>query len=283
MLRFIRTVAVCSLPLLVACAASEDVGDEGVGGAASGGFGGTTSGGASGFGGAGATGGGGASGGSGGAPPSGGSGGVPSGGSGGVPSGGSGGVGGAGSGGVGATGGAGAGGGSGGGTSCAVVGCADGSESGAGCSAARVVGRPSAAKLGGFQVTANTCSAANDVSGYDATSCKDQGRDRSWRLYLKKFEKLDVLLTQGAKCSSATSWERVFKIYSGTSCTDQTCGKKHLCANTGAGTWGTSFVAPEDGWYVIVVDGKNGPGAGDDSGEFTLTLSLLCVFGGCEC
>lgn len=258
MLRFICTVAVCSLPFLVACAASEDVGDEGVGGATSGGFGGTTSGGASGSGGGGAPGGGGALGGSGG-------------------------VGGAGSGGVGATGGAGASGGSGGGTSCAVVGCADGSESGAGCSAARVVGRPSAAKQGGFQVTANTCSADNDVSGYDATSCKDQGRDRSWRLYLKKFEKLDVLLTQGAKCPSATSWERVFKIYSGTGCTDQSCGKKHLCANTGAGTWGTSFVAPEDGWYVIVVDGKNGPGAGDDSGEFTLTLSLLCVFGGCEC
>jgi hypothetical protein len=142
-----------------------------------------------------------------------------------------------------------------------------------------VVGRVTAAKAGGFQVTASTCSVANDLGGYDATSCKDDGRDRAWRLYLKKFEKLDVLLTQGAKCSSAPTWDRVFKIYSGMGCTDQGCGKKVLCGNTGAGTWSTSFVAPEDGWYVVVVDGKTA----NDAGDFTLTLSLLCVFGGCEC
>jgi hypothetical protein len=164
-----------------------------------------------------------------------------------------------------------------------VEGCADGSESGAGCSNARVIGRKTAAKAGGFQITASTCAAGNDMTGYDATSCKDQGRDRSWRLWLRKYEKLDVTLTQGAKCGSATSWDRVFKIHSGTGCTDQGCGKKLLCANTGAGTWSTQFIAPEDGWYVFVVDGKAGPGAADDSGDFTLTLSLLCVFGGCEC
>lgn len=279
MLGYLRILAPWWFCMVVACATSEDVGDDKGGGG--GGFGGTPSGGGgaggtpSGGGGSGATAGLGATGGIGGTPGGGAAG------TGGTSAGGAGGTG--GSGGSVAGGGGTSGGGGGGGPACAVLGCADGNESGAGCAGARVVGRLTAAKAGGFQVTTNTCSSANDVSGYDATSCKDLGRDRSYRMYLKKFEKLDVKLTQGAKCASAQSWERVFKIYSGSNCTDQACDKKHLCGNTGAGTWGTTFVAPDDGWYVIVVDGQKAPGAGDDSGDFTLTLQLLCVFGGCEC
>jgi len=278
-MRWALFVTALSSSLSVGCAVSDDVDESGAGGAQAGGAGGTLSGGGGGgFGGVGAsvggggTSGSGASGGAGGTLPSGGGvGGTPSGGgAGGTPSGG--GTGGSATGGGGVTGG-------GGGASCAVVGCADGSESGAGCSNARVVGRVSAAKLGGVDLTANTCSAGNDVSGYDATTCKDQGRDRSWRMYLKKNELLDVKLTQGAKCASAPSWNRIFKIYSGSSCTDQGCGKKQLCANPGSGTWVTKFVPQEDGWYVLVVDGQGA----DDAGDFTLNLSLLCTFGGCEC
>ncbi|MBK7585861.1 MAG: hypothetical protein IPI67_37460 [Myxococcales bacterium] len=278
MLGYLRILAPWWFCMVAACATSEDVGDDKGGGG--GGFGGTPSGGGgaggtpSGGGGSGATAGLGATGGIGGTPGGGAAG------TGGTSAGGAGGTGGSGGS---VAGGGGTSGGGGGGPACAVLGCADGNESGAGCAGARVVGRLTAAKAGGFQVTTNTCSSANDVSGYDATSCKDLGRDRSYRMYLKKFEKLDVKLTQGAKCASAQSWERVFKIYSGSNCTDQACDKKHLCGNTGAGTWGTTFVAPDDGWYVIVVDGQKAPGAGDDSGDFTLTLQLLCVFGGCEC
>lgn len=261
--------------LVVSCATGEGVDDSG--GGASGGSGGGASGGVSsgGAGGSGAVGG--AVGGAGGTLPSGGGAGGTGGGSGGA--GGS--VGGAG-GGLGGAGGAGggpSGGGTGGGTACDVVGCLDGSESGAGCLGARVVGRKTASQAGGFQVSGSTCGAGNDLSGYDAQSCKDDGKDRAYRLYLKKFEKLDVLLTQGAKCAASSSWDRVFKIHSGTSCTDKGCGKKLQCSNTGAGTWSTTFVAPDDGWYVVVVDGKTG----SDGGDYTLTLSLLCIFGGCEC
>lgn len=263
--------------LVVSCATGEGVDDSG--GGASGGSGGGGSGGmgSGGAGGSGAVGG--ALGGAGGTLPSGGG----AGGSGGSTGGAGGSVGGAG-GGLGGGGGGGAGGGpsgggTGGGTACDVAGCLDGSESGAGCLGARVVGRKTASQAGGFQVSGSTCVAGNDLSGYDAQSCKDDGKDRAYRLYLKKFEKLDVLLTQGAKCAASSSWDRVFKIHSGTSCTDKGCGKKLQCSNTGAGTWSTTFVAPDDGWYVVVVDGKTG----SDGGDYTLTLSLLCIFGGCEC
>ncbi|MCC6899718.1 MAG: hypothetical protein IT377_12130 [Polyangiaceae bacterium] len=261
----------------VACATGEGVDDSGNGGGGGTASGGGGSGGSSGSGAVGGA----ATGGAGGLP-SGGAGGSSGGSGGGGATGGTGGIGGTGgsTGGGGGTGGAGGSvGGSGGAATCDVVGCLDGSESGAGCLGARVVGRKSASKAGGFQVSGSTCNAGNDVSGYGGTSCPDGGKDRAYRLYLKKNEKLDVLLTQGAKCVAASSWERVFEIYSGSSCTDKGCSKKVQCSSTGAGTWSTTFVAPDDGWYVVVVDGKTA----NDGGDFTLTLSLLCIFGGCEC
>jgi hypothetical protein len=41
-----------------------------------------------------------------------------------------------------------------------------------------------------------------------------------------------------------------------------------------------TYVAPRDGWIIIVADGST---AFDDEGDYTLRVTLTCGAGGCGC
>lgn len=173
-------------------------------------------------------------------------------------------------------------GGTGGTPGCSVQGCQDGPSSGSGCAQARIIGRLSAGSTAGYVKTDNTCSATNQSSAY-GTGCDDAGRDHSYRIFMRAGESINVTLTQGTKCAGATAFNRVFKIYAGTGCSDTGCGTKKFCYSPGAGTYNKGLNVTEDGWYHLVVDGVQGTGGGDDSGSYTLTVKLACKTPGCEC
>ncbi|MBK7584980.1 MAG: hypothetical protein IPI67_32920 [Myxococcales bacterium] len=184
-----------------------------------------------------------------------------------------------GSGGTSASGGGGSGGGgSGGGSGCSIQGCSDGNTSGVGCAAARTIGRTTASGVQGYVKTDTTCNLADASTGY-GTGCADLGGDHTYRIYLRAGESISVALTQGSKCSTATSFNRTFKILSGANCSDTTCSVKTFCSPAAAGTYNKSLNVTQDGWYHLVVDGLTS----GDAGSYTLTVKLNCKTAGCEC
>lgn len=235
---------------LFGCATGEDVGDPSPGGG--GGVAGAAQGGAAGAGGW--PSGGGQGGGSGGGATGGGSGGA---------TGGAGGASGAGTGGA---------------TGCAIQGCQDGASSGSGCAQARVIGRASAGSSQGYVKTDTTCNATNQSKDF-GSGCGDAGRDHTYRIFMRAGESFAATLTQGAKCASAPSWDRTFKIYFGSSCSDTSCSNASFCYSPGAGNYNKSLNVTQEGWYHLVVDGVGA----EDSGSYTLTVKLTCKTPGCEC
>ena len=161
--------------------------------------------------------------------------------------------------------------------------CQSGNQSRSGCANALVIGRLEASVSAGYFTSTNTCSASDASEGPNSGSCWDYGRDHSYRIFLRAGESIAVTLTQGSKCSPATSWDRVFKIYSGNGCSDKSCSNGLFCASTGSGTYSKSYTAPADAWYVIVVDGRTATNVYDDSGSYTLTVKLTCLAGTCNC
>lgn len=159
--------------------------------------------------------------------------------------------------------------------------CNTGGQSRSGCTNARVIGRVEASSPSGYFVSTNTCNASDASHGPDSSSCWDYGRDHSYRIFLRAGESMTAAITKGSKCSSATSWDRVLKIYAGTGCDDRSCSSKLVCKSMGGGTLVESFTAPYDAWYVLVIDGRTS--AYDDSGSYTLTVNMTCATSGCGC
>ena len=93
---------------------------------------------------------------------------------------------------------------------------------------------------------------------------------------------MHVDLTLGTKCGIAKAWDAVLKVYDSTGCTDRTCAAVASC-HTAVSPYTETLVAPAEGWYTIVVDGKTGSAVNDDSGTYTLTVKLTCKTGACEC
>ena len=133
----------------------------------------------------------------------------------------------------------------------------------------------------GYYVSADTCGASDDSTGPGSSSCWDYGRDHSYRIFMRAGESITVTVTKGSKCSNATSWDRVFKIYAGTGCDDRSCADKLECRSMGGGTFYDDFTAPADAWYVLVIDGR--ASAYDDSGDYSLTVKLTCSTANCGC
>jgi hypothetical protein len=74
--------------------------------------------------------------------------------------------------------------------------CADGAQSRNGCGSARVIGR-SKAKVG-FKVSDDTCWGYN--YGSDDSKCYDGGYDHTYRIFLRKAEKIEVKLWNDWYC-----------------------------------------------------------------------------------
>jgi hypothetical protein len=99
---------------------------------------------------------------------------------------------------------------------------------------------------------------------------------------MRTGDAIAITFTHGSKCSPATSWDPVVKIYASGSCGDgTTCGNKLACEATGNGTYTTQFTAPSDAWYFVIVDGR--ASAFDDSGDYKLSVKLTCAQPSCGC
>ncbi|MDO9015710.1 MAG: hypothetical protein Q8S73_09600 [Deltaproteobacteria bacterium] len=153
--------------------------------------------------------------------------------------------------------------------------CGDGAQSRDRCTEARVIGRRTAASTAGFSTTANTCSASNrfDDCSWDA------GGDHAYRLWARAGETLTVTLSRGSGCVSS-SWDATLKLYQGGDCGTVTCSGDRWCRDR-VGSGAQTYVAPRDGWIVLIVDGST---AFDDEGTYTLRVRLSgCAAAGCEC
>lgn len=151
--------------------------------------------------------------------------------------------------------------------------CANGTQSRDRCAEARVIGRSVAGTSGGYVTTGDTCSASNrfDDCPWDA------GNDHAYRVWMRSGESVSVAVSRVDTCYS--SWSATLKLYQGVGCADVTCSGDLWCEDFVSSAPRT-YVAPRDGWVVIVVDGSTST---DDEGRYTLTVRLTCGVGGCGC
>jgi hypothetical protein len=162
--------------------------------------------------------------------------------------------------------------------------CSNGTQNKDRCSGARIIGRKAASA--GLYVSDDTCGASNrsDQSG----SCYDAGADHHYRLYMRKGETATFKLNVGGSCPFAESsfWDATLKVFQPTTCVQGVlspytdCGARVFCEDYYPNAKTTTYVAPSDGWVVVVVDGST---AFDDEGDYGLTVKLTCSTGTCEC
>lgn len=156
--------------------------------------------------------------------------------------------------------------------------CTTGSQSRDRCANARVIGRTSASASGGYVVSDSTCFAYNRFD----TSCWDAGADHAYRLFVRAGETVVVRYEVDWSCPSYSSsfWDGTLKIYEAAGCADTTCATEVLCERYISSSFMHTYVAPRDGWIIIVADGST---AFDDEGDYTLRVTLSCGAGGCGC
>lgn len=160
--------------------------------------------------------------------------------------------------------------------------CANGSQNRDRCTGARIIGRKVA--TAGYAIAGNTCT-GSDRS--DESGCSDSGYDHHYRVYMRKGESAKIGVQTGESCLSYdfAYWQTSLKIYQPAACSQgvlppyDSCGARTFC-NGNFNNSETTYVAPEDGWVVIVVDGAGGF---DDEGDYTLSVKLTCSTGNCEC
>jgi hypothetical protein len=89
-----------------------------------------------------------------------------------------------------------------------------------------------------------------------------------------------VTLTTGEPCGYYSSWYATFSVYGATGgCQGTTKGSRLFCVDQET-EHVTSYTAPADGWYYLIVDGSS---AFDDEGDYTFRVKLTCKTAGCEC
>jgi len=154
--------------------------------------------------------------------------------------------------------------------------CTTGNQSRDRCSNARIIGRSTAKTSSGYTISDDTCYANNRVD--QSSGCWDAGADHTYKIYLRAGERAVITLSTSWACPSynSTSWDATLAIYNDASCSSSA---RVWCDDYFEGT--TTYTAPADGWYIIVVDGST---AFDDEGDYTLTVKLQnCVSTGCNC
>lgn len=156
--------------------------------------------------------------------------------------------------------------------------CANGTQNRNGCANARVIGRSVAGSAAGFSISDDTCSASDSFD--DSSSCWDANSDHAYRIFMRKNESIQITLETGWDCPYNWSfWYATLKIFSNGGCTDTACTNKVFC-DYNETDYSQPFTAPQDGWYILVVDGSS---AFDDEGDYTFKVKLTCNTSGCEC
>ena len=163
----------------------------------------------------------------------------------------------------------------------------DHSESGKKCSEAWLVGRVDAKGTAHFEKDTYQESNDDDLNYFlDHSECWDASYDHFYRLYLFAGETIAVLLTP-----KEAAFDAMLKLYTGTECDEDGAGifssnDKYLiqCWNDdGDGDpENFSYQIPEEGWYTIVVDGRQS-GEDEDWGVYELDITLTCNQDNCCC
>jgi hypothetical protein len=97
---------------------------------------------------------------------------------------------------------------------------------------------------------------------------------------MRQGESVSLNVKTGSDCDwNYSYWYTTLKIFSNAGCSATTCDTKVFCDDQDD-TQSTTYVAPHDGWFIIVVDGSH---ASDDAGDYDLTVKLTCKEAGCEC
>jgi Cys-rich repeat protein len=156
--------------------------------------------------------------------------------------------------------------------------CTTGTQNRRKCTGARIIGRKPASTGAGYAISDDTCYAYDDFN--DNTSCWDANSDHAYRIYMRKNESVTITLSTGWDCPMNWSyWNATLKIFSNAGCADTSCATKVFCAYNND-SYNKVFTAPQDGWYIIVVDGSS---AFDDEGDYDFGVKLTCKVAGCEC
>lgn len=153
--------------------------------------------------------------------------------------------------------------------------CANGTQNRDRCTGARVVGRRVAASAAGYSISDSTCSANNRLD-----DCSwDAGADHAYRIWARAGETISASVTTGTACIGG-SWSATLKLYQGADCGTVSCSRDVWCRDH-IGTGAQTYVAPRDGWIVLIVDGST---AFDDDGAYTFRVRLTgCAEATCEC
>ena len=171
---------------------------------------------------------------------------------------------------------------------CQVPGCqTDLGPKGKKCKEAYVVGRLDAAQTAHFEGDTDGDGDDDDLNyAFGKSECWDASYDNFYRIYLRAGETLAVVLEP-----KETEFDAMLKLYTGTECDDDDSGifqknDKYLieCWNDGSDEEPESFayVAGEEGWYTVVVDGRQS-GEDSDWGDYALDVTLTCAQANCCC
>ncbi|MFT7580948.1 MAG: hypothetical protein ACI9MR_002622 [Myxococcota bacterium] len=149
-------------------------------------------------------------------------------------------------------------------------------KGGTSCSSAYIIGRPNADDGNGssFGHAASTVGAGNN-SDFAQAVCGDDRNDRFYQIYLKVGEQLTVTLNP-----TTTGFDASLSLYAGVACdTGLTCVDNDLNQTTPDRLlWQARDMPGEgDGWYTIVVDGRN------TSGDYSVVVQLDCQEEDCCC
>jgi hypothetical protein len=97
---------------------------------------------------------------------------------------------------------------------------------------------------------------------------------------MRKNESIIITLSTGWDCPFEwSSWYATLKIFTNAGCGDTACTNKDFCDDNHT-SYNKPYTAPQDGWYILVVDGSSAFG---DEGDYTFKVKLTCNTGTCEC
>ncbi len=162
--------------------------------------------------------------------------------------------------------------------------CGDGNQNRYDCGGARVIGRKTAIGSKGYKKSDTTCDSLDYMEWWN--KCYDSGYDHTYRIFLRKNEKISISYTGFSDdcwgSGGGSTWAEFKVIQASSGCGDPingSCPNYSICSDKSSGT----YVAPAEGWYVIVADSDD---FGAQGFSYTLTVKLdatTCQTAGCEC
>lgn len=153
-------------------------------------------------------------------------------------------------------------------------------DTGSSCANASVIGRSLAKNATGYTVTTTSCGASD---GNNTDCASDDGFDRSYRIFLRKGEKISVNYNGSAGTCGGSNSTRLKINQNSNGCGTPTAVACNPSSTVCTSLSSTTYVAPAEGWFTIVADSTKA-GAGLES--YTLTVKLdptTCAVSGCEC